>query len=58
MRTHIKRTFVRLEARTRAHAVAIAYREGLVPQADEGEERLEKPSGVSRLVPLRRSKAP
>jgi DNA-binding CsgD family transcriptional regulator len=36
VRTHIKRTLVRLEARTRAHAVAIAYREGLILQADEG----------------------
>ena len=29
VRTHIKRMLVRLEARTRAHAVAIAFREGL-----------------------------
>jgi DNA-binding CsgD family transcriptional regulator len=29
VRTHIKRTLARLEARTRAHAVAIAFREGL-----------------------------
>jgi DNA-binding CsgD family transcriptional regulator len=29
VRTHIKRMLVRLEARTRAHAVAIAFRNGL-----------------------------
>ena len=29
VRTHIKRMLVRLGARTRAHAVAIAFREGL-----------------------------
>lgn len=29
VRTHIKRALARLEARTRAHAVAIAFREGL-----------------------------
>ena len=29
VRTHVKRILVRLHARTRAHAVAIAYREGL-----------------------------
>jgi DNA-binding CsgD family transcriptional regulator len=29
VRTHIKRMMVRLGARTRAHAVAIAFREGL-----------------------------
>jgi DNA-binding CsgD family transcriptional regulator len=29
VRTHIKRMMVRLNARTRAHAVAIAFREGL-----------------------------
>jgi DNA-binding CsgD family transcriptional regulator len=29
VRTHVRRTLVRLEARTRAHAVAIAFREGL-----------------------------
>jgi DNA-binding CsgD family transcriptional regulator len=31
VRTHVRRLFERLEARTRAHAVAIAYREGLWP---------------------------
>ena len=30
VRTHVKRILVRLAARTRAHAVAIAYREGLL----------------------------
>ena len=30
VRTHIKRILTRLDARTRAHAVAIAYREGLI----------------------------
>jgi DNA-binding CsgD family transcriptional regulator len=34
VRTHIKRILVRLDARTRAHAVAIAYREGLIPPID------------------------
>ena len=29
VQTHVKRTFRRLGARTRAHAVAIAYTEGL-----------------------------
>ena len=29
VRTHVKRTLARLGARTRAHAVAIAFREGL-----------------------------
>jgi DNA-binding CsgD family transcriptional regulator len=29
VRTHVKRMMVRLEARTRAHLVAIAFREGL-----------------------------
>jgi DNA-binding CsgD family transcriptional regulator len=29
VRTHIKRMMTRLEARTRAHLVAIAFREGL-----------------------------
>jgi DNA-binding CsgD family transcriptional regulator len=37
VRTHVKRILVRLEARTRAHAVAIAYREGLItPTAERG----------------------
>jgi DNA-binding CsgD family transcriptional regulator len=35
VRTHIKRILVRLDARTRAHAVAIAYREGLILPNDE-----------------------
>ena len=34
VRTHIKRTLARLEARTRAHAVAIAFREGLWREDD------------------------
>jgi DNA-binding CsgD family transcriptional regulator len=29
VRTHVRRLLERLEARTRAHAVSIAYREGL-----------------------------
>jgi DNA-binding CsgD family transcriptional regulator len=29
VRTHVRRVLGRLEARTRAHAVSIAYREGL-----------------------------
>jgi DNA-binding CsgD family transcriptional regulator len=37
VRTHIKRMLVRLGARTRAHAVAIAFREGLwAPDAPNG----------------------
>ena len=35
VRTHVRRLLDRLHARTRAHAVAIAYREGL--WADEPE---------------------
>ena len=39
VRTHIKRMLVRLGARTRAHAVAIAFREGLWdPQSPNGRE--------------------
>jgi DNA-binding CsgD family transcriptional regulator len=41
VRTHIKRMMVRLEARTRAHAVAIAFREGLwaaPPPANGGDD--------------------
>ena len=41
VRTHIKRMMVRLEARTRAHAVAIAFREGLwtdSTRADGGDD--------------------
>jgi len=34
VRTHVKRILVRLDARTRAHAVAIAYREGLILPSD------------------------
>jgi DNA-binding CsgD family transcriptional regulator len=34
VRTHIKRMLVRLGARTRAHAVAIAFREGLWSEDD------------------------
>ena len=38
VRTHIKRMMVRLDARTRAHVVAIAFREGLwtVPSPANG----------------------
>jgi DNA-binding CsgD family transcriptional regulator len=38
VRTHIKRMMVRLEARTRAHLVAIAFREGLwaTPNGETG----------------------
>jgi DNA-binding CsgD family transcriptional regulator len=35
VRTHIQRILARPEARTRAHAVAIAYREGLIRPDDE-----------------------
>ena len=41
VRTHIKRMMIRLEARTRAHAVAIAFREGLwveSARADGGDD--------------------
>ena len=40
VRTHVKRILMRLEARTRAHAVAIAFREGLWPPGSRngGEE--------------------
>jgi DNA-binding CsgD family transcriptional regulator len=41
VRTHIKRMMIRLEARTRAHAVAIAFREGLWAEsasADGGDD--------------------
>jgi DNA-binding CsgD family transcriptional regulator len=31
VRTHVRRLLDRLDARTRAHAVSIAYREGLLP---------------------------
>jgi DNA-binding CsgD family transcriptional regulator len=34
VRTHVKRTLARLEARTRAHAVAIAFRGGLWREDD------------------------
>ena len=41
VRTHIKRMMMRLEARTRAHLVAIAFREGLwaapLPENGGGE---------------------
>jgi DNA-binding CsgD family transcriptional regulator len=42
VRTHIKRMMVRLEARTRAHAVAIAFREGLwaAPPAGNGGDEV------------------
>jgi DNA-binding CsgD family transcriptional regulator len=39
VRTHVKRTLTRLGARTRAHAVAIAFREGLwAPERQNGPE--------------------
>ena len=36
VRTHIKRMLVRLGARTRAHAVAIAFRDGLWSETPNG----------------------
>jgi DNA-binding CsgD family transcriptional regulator len=36
VRTHIKRMMVRLDARTRAHLVAIAFREGLWAKPSRG----------------------
>jgi DNA-binding CsgD family transcriptional regulator len=39
VRTHVKRALTRLGARTRAHAVAIAFREGLwAPERRNGSE--------------------
>jgi DNA-binding CsgD family transcriptional regulator len=39
VRTHVKRTLTRLGARTRAQAVAIAFREGLwAPERQNGPE--------------------
>jgi DNA-binding CsgD family transcriptional regulator len=39
VRTHVKRTLTRLGARTRAHAVAIAFRERLwAPERPTGRE--------------------
>jgi DNA-binding CsgD family transcriptional regulator len=40
VRTHVKRLLARLPARTRAHAVAIAFREGLWKKEgpEEGED--------------------
>jgi DNA-binding NarL/FixJ family response regulator len=40
VRTHVKRLLARLTARTRAHAVAIAFREGLwkLERAEGGED--------------------
>jgi DNA-binding CsgD family transcriptional regulator len=39
VRTHVKRMMVRLEARTRAHLVTIAFREGLwVERRNGGKE--------------------
>ena len=35
VQTHVKRTLRRLGARTRAHAVAIVYDEGLWPSPDD-----------------------
>ena len=36
VRTHVKRVLARLAARTRAHAVAIAFCEGLWKRDDDG----------------------
>jgi DNA-binding CsgD family transcriptional regulator len=36
VRTHVRRLFERLEARTRAHAVSIAYREGFLEIGQKG----------------------
>ena len=38
VRTHVKRMMVRLEARTRAHLVTIAFREGLWVERRNGRE--------------------
>ena len=38
VRTHVRRMLARLDARTRAHAVAIAYRDGLWTSADRRSE--------------------
>jgi DNA-binding CsgD family transcriptional regulator len=35
VRTHVRRLLERLDARTRAHAVSIAYQEGLLPPDEE-----------------------
>ena len=35
VRTHVRRLLDRLDARTRAHAVSIAYREGFLPSDRE-----------------------
>jgi DNA-binding CsgD family transcriptional regulator len=35
VRTHVRRLLERLDARTRAHAVSIAYREGMLPAEQE-----------------------
>ena len=37
VRTHVKRMMVRLDARTRAHVVAIAFREGLWVESDRAD---------------------
>jgi len=37
VQTHVKRTLRRLGARTRAHAVAIAYSEGLWQSSNDGD---------------------
>jgi len=37
VQTHVKRTLRRLGARTRAHAVAIVYDEGLWPSSDHAD---------------------
>jgi DNA-binding CsgD family transcriptional regulator len=39
VRTHIKRMMVRLGARTRAHAVAVAFREGLWEDSSRNGQR-------------------
>jgi DNA-binding CsgD family transcriptional regulator len=39
VKSHVTRVLRRLNARTRAHAVAIAYRDGLWANVDDNEER-------------------
>jgi DNA-binding CsgD family transcriptional regulator len=43
VRTHVKNGMRKLEARTRAHAVAIALSEGAITMAAEGEGEPEAP---------------
>jgi DNA-binding CsgD family transcriptional regulator len=39
IKSHVSRVLRRLEARTRAHAVAIAYRDGLWAKVEDDERR-------------------